>query len=141
MTLITSLKTYLATYSGLTSGAPLWVDYLGSTPTEYGITPLAGSRIVETHIDGSTIREFPFAFQSTESTADELERLENVGFYEAFADWLESQTKAGTLPTLATGKTATDIEATGQAYLYQQGESQTGVYQIQCKLTYKQVAP
>ena len=141
MSLISAVRTYLATYSGLTTGAPLWVDHLGQVPTEYGITPLGGARIVESNIDGSTVREFPFAFSSTESTADNLERLDNIGFYETFADWLESQTNAGAFPTLATGKTATKIEALEWAYLYQEGESSTGIYQIQCKLTYEQTAP
>lgn len=138
MSLITSVRTYLATYSGLATGAPIWVDLLGSNPTEYSISPLAGARIVENYIDGSTVREFPFAFSSSESTADNLERLDNIGFYETFADWLESQTNAGTLPTLASGKTATKIEALGWGYLFQEGESSTGIYQIQCKLTYDQ---
>ena len=138
MSMISSVKTYLATYTGLTTGAPLWVDHLGVTPTEYGIVPLPGTKIVETYIDGSSKREFPFAFQSTESTADDLERLESNGFYEAFSDWLETQTAAGTLPTLGAKQTATDIQALGWAYIYEQGQSSTGVYQIQCKLTYEQ---
>lgn len=141
MSVISALRTYLATYSGLVTGAPLWVDYLGQVATEYSITPLAGTRIIETNINDSTVREFPFAFQSTESTADNLERLENIGFYEAFADWLEAQTNAGALPTLATGKTAIKIQSLGWAYLYEQGTSGTGIYQIQCKLTYEQIAP
>jgi len=140
-TIIDAVQTYLKTYSGLASGAPVWVDFLGQSPTEYGIIPLPGARIVETYIDGSSIREFPFAFQSTESTADDLERFENNGFYETFADWLESQTLAGALPTMESGKTAEKIEALGWGFLFQQGESQTGIYQIQCKLTYKQNAP
>lgn len=138
MSLIDSVRTYLATYSELTTGAPLWVDYLGQVPVEYSISPLPGARIVETYLDNSTLREFPFAFSSTESTADDLERLANVGFYEAFADWLESQTEAGTLPTLESGKTAEIIESSGWGYLFEQGESQTGIYQIQCRLVYQQ---
>jgi hypothetical protein len=139
MSIISSVKTYLATYTGLTTGAPLWVDHLGANPTEYAVVPLAGSRIAERYIDGGSAREFPFAFQSMESTADELERLENSGFYEAFADWLESQSLAGTLPTLGAKQTATEIQALGWAYLYEQGQSSTGVYQIQCKLFYEQL--
>lgn len=138
MSIISAVKTYLATYTGLMSGAPIWVDYLGKTPTEYAVIPLAGTRIVERYIYGGSLREFPFAFQSTESTADELERLENNGFYEAFSDWLESQSLAGTLPTLATKQTATEIQALGWGFLYEQGQSGTGIYQIQCKLTYEQ---
>ena len=136
--IIESVKDYINTYSGLKESAPVWVDYIGSTPTEYSIIPLAGARIVETYLNDTTLREFPFALQSMESTADELERLETQGFYEAFAEWLESQTLADEFPALESGKVVTKIEATGWSYLYQQGESQTGVYQIQCKLTYEQ---
>lgn len=138
MSIIQSVRTYLATYTGLKTGAPLWVDYLGNNPSEYAVIPLAGGKVVETYIDGSSQREFPFAFQSMESTADDLERLENSGFFETFSDWLETQSEAGTLPTLAAGQTSELIEATGWGYLYQQGNSDTGVYQIQCRLVYQQ---
>ncbi len=138
MSLISALKTYLATYTGLASGAPIWVDYLGQKPTEYAVIPLAGTRIAERYIDGGSSRKFPFAFQSMESTADELERLENNGFYEAFSDWLDAQTVAGVLPTLGAKQTATEIQALGWGFLYEQGQSSTGVYQIQCELTYEQ---
>lgn len=138
MSVLSAVKVYLATYSGLAAGKPLWVDYLGTSPTQYAIVPLAGTKIVETCLDGGTTREFPFAFQSMESTADELERLENAGFFEAFSDWLETQTEAGALPNLGTKKLALKIEALGWAYLYEQGQSNTGVYQVQCRLTYEQ---
>ena len=141
MTIISALKTYLKTYSGLKEDAPVWVDALGPTPTEYAIIPLSGDKVIKTYIDGSSERSFPFAFQSMESTADELERLENIGFYEAFAAWLESQTNSDILPSLGTGKTTLSIEALGWGYLYQEGESKTGVYQITCRLTYEQDAP
>lgn len=137
-TIISALRTYLLTYSALKTGAPLWVDYLGPTPTQYAIVPLAGPIILEAYIDGGSSRAFPFAFQSMESTADDLVRLENNGFYEAFQAWLASQTLAGSLPTLDTGMTPTAIEATGWSYLFEEGESDTGIYQIQCRLLYDQ---
>jgi hypothetical protein len=138
MSIIQSVRTHLATYTGLKTGAPLWVDFLGNNPSEYAVIPLAGSKVIESYINGSSQREFPFAFQSMESTADDLERLENSGFFETFADWLETQSEAGTLPTLGTGQTSELIEATGWGYLYEQGNSDTGVYQIQCRLVYDQ---
>ena len=140
MSLLGAVQTYLKTYSELADGAPVWVDFLGSDGTQYSVIPLPGARIISEDIIGNTEREFPFAFQSMESTADDLERLETAGFYESFADWLESQSKAGTFPTLETGQTATKIESTGWAFLYEQGVSDTGIYQIQCKLTYEQEA-
>jgi len=138
MSIINALRTYLSTYESLKAGAPLFVDHIGDGPTEYAIIPLPGSQIVEEYVDGSSVREYPFAFQSAESTADDLERIENSGFYEDFAAWLESQTDAEDFPTLSSGKTPEKIEALGWAFLYQQGESDTGIYQIQCKLTYIQ---
>ena len=140
MTIISSIRSYLAGYSGLKTGAPLWVNYLSTVPAQYAIVPLGGQRRVETYIDASNhyLAEYPFAFQSMESTADQLERLENIGFYEAFAEWLDTQTEAGSLPTMDAKKTAESIEATGWGFLYEQGQSSTGVYQIQCKLVYEQ---
>lgn len=139
MSIILALKKYLNAYSGLKVGAPMWVDCLGVKEPGYSIVTLPGTRIVSTNIDGSTSREFPFAFRSRESTNEELERLENVGFYEEFNDWMEAQTELEVLPTLVTGKTATAIMTTGWAYLYEQGKLDSGVYQVQCKLAYDQV--
>ncbi len=138
MSIISALKTYIKTYTGLKTGAPVWVDYIGPNPTEYAIIPLPGSKIIEQYITGGSMREYPFAFQSAEYTADELERLETGGFFEAFADWLESQTLAGVLPTLGAKQTALEIEATSWAYLFEQGNSETGIYQVQCRLIYEQ---
>lgn len=140
MSLLSSLKTYLLTYNQLESGAAVLVDFLGKEATQYAVVPLPGTRILETHIDGSTIREFSFAIQSMESTADELERIDNSGFYEALAAWFETQTEANQLPALDAGKTATKIEATNWAFIFEQGESGTGIYQISCRLEYDQTA-
>jgi hypothetical protein len=136
--IISAIRDYIADYAELDSDAPVWVDYIGPKPTEYSVVPLAGSRVVEAYINGSTLREYPFAFRSMESTADDLARLENNGFFEAFADWLDSQTESDAFPTMNTGQTPELIEALGWGYLYEQGESETGIYQIQCRLVYKQ---
>lgn len=141
MSIIEAIQTYIADYDQLVENAPLWVDYIGKEPTQYAISPLPGARILETDILGGTTREFPFAFEMVELTEDDAKRLENIGFFEAFADWLETQTHDGEFPDLGEGKTAEKIEALGWGYLFDAGESGTGVYQIQCKLTYFQVAP
>lgn len=140
MSLISAVKTYLLTYTGLETGAPLWVNYLNEQPTGYSIVPLPGQRTVEDYIDGSSLREFPFAFQIMASTADEAARLDNIAFGETFSAWLEAQTKAGTLPTLESGKVSFSVEATQWGHLFQQGDSGTGIYQISCRLIYEQSA-
>lgn len=138
MTIIAALRAYLATCPALETGALLLVDHVGSTPFQYAIIPAPGTRIVSSFIDGGSIREFPFVFQTSTSTADDLERIENAGFNETFADWLEAQTEAENLPDLGSKKQAMSVEATSWGYLFEQGDSETGIYQIVCKLTYKQ---
>lgn len=138
MTIIDALRSYLYGYSDLKSGAPVWVNHLDAIPTSYSVVPLPGAKVIDEDLAGNKTCEYPFAFQSMESTADDLARLENIGFYEAFSEWLDAQTEAGSLPVLADGKEAEAIEATTWGYLFEQGQSQTGIYQINCKLTYWQ---
>lgn len=138
MTIISSLRTYIATCPLLDDGALILIDQLGQEPIQYAIIPLPGERIIEKYLNGSSLREFPFLFQTAESTADDLERIENAGFQEQFADWLEAQTESETLPDLGSNKTADSIEAVQWGYLYENGISDTGIYQISCKLVYRQ---
>ncbi len=137
MSMISAVRDYLLTYNAMT-GALIHVDALGKIPIEYAVIPVPGARKVEEYLDGKTKREFPFLIQSVFSTADEAERIENSGFYESLADWFESQTEAGSFPNLGSGKTAESIEAVAWAFVYEQGESATGIYQITCKLVYEQ---
>jgi hypothetical protein len=139
--IIEGLQDYLKAYTGLDDDAPLWVNYLGVEPVEYAIVPGPGARVIEEYINGSKLMSFTFAFELVDSTSDDIQRLESQGFFEAFADWLDAQTAAGTLPdelSLPSGKTADEIRAQGWGYLFEEGESQTGIYQIQCELTYDQ---
>lgn len=141
MSMISAIKTYIGTYNGLDATAALLVDVLGKEPTQYAIVPVPGARIVESYIDGSSKREYPFAIQSMQANGDDAERAAINAFYEALADWFDTQTEAGTLPTLDAGKTPEAVEALGWGFLQEFGESGTGIYQIQAKLVYKQVAP
>lgn len=137
MSMIESVRDFLLTYSGM-ANALIHVDALGNTPIEYAVIPLPGDRKIAEYLDGKTQREYPFLIQSVFSTADEAERIENSGFYETLADWLEEQSDAGNLPTLGSGKTAESINAVSWGFVYEQGESGTGIYQISCVLRYEQ---
>jgi len=139
MSILSSVKTFISTYSGLDSGAPLSSDNVGASPTWYGIYPVSGNPVIETYLDDTSRRQFPFVFRSVEYTMDELERLDNIAFFEGFAEWLETQSNAGNLPTLGSGKTPESIEAIDWAYLFEAGAT-TGIYQIRCQLIYEQDA-
>jgi hypothetical protein len=139
MSILSAIQTYIKTYGSLASNAPVLIDFLGVNPVGYSIVSLPGTTVVERYINGGSIREFPFALQAMFSTADDAERLDNLGFFEVFSAWLESQTEANILPTsLGTGRVSEKIEALGQAFLYEQGISGRGIYSVQCKLTYSQ---
>ena len=139
MSILSAIQTYIKTYGRLASNAPVLIDFLGESPVGYSIVSLPGSVIIERYLDDGSLREFPFALQAMFSTADDAERLDNLGFFEAFSEWLESQTEADILPTsLGTGRTSEKIEALGQAFLFEQGVSGRGIYSVQCKLTYTQ---
>jgi len=137
MSVIESVVTFIETYAGLDADAPVWVNYLGKTPTEYGIVPLPGGGVVNTYINGTEIIDFPFAFQSAESVADDPARVDNIAFLEAFSNWIKTQNDAGTFPTLGAGETPRKIESLGWGFLLEESESGTGVYQVQCNLEYR----
>ena len=138
MSVLSAIQTYIKTYSELKTDAPVWVNFMGEAPTEYSIVPLAGPQIIEEYITGKTSRVFPFALQSMESTMAELERVANQEFFEEFAEWLRTQSEASNFPTMGSGQTPFRIMALGHGVMLQQGDSQTGVYQIQCRLEYEQ---
>ena len=135
---ISAVKAYFQTYiTANDSGKPLWVNYLEAEPVSYSIVPIGGNRKVSTYIHGNSgEREFVFAFQSGRFTADDAERVGNIEFFESLAEWLDDQTEQNNLPTMPSGFNALGIEALGDGYLFEQGESTTGVYQIQCRLEY-----
>ena len=135
---IEAIKTFIATYTEIAANDPLTVDFLGTTLPGYSIVSLPGGGWVEKWLTGGGTKEYTFAFQSAFSTADEATRLENSGFFEAFATWMDTQTDADNLPVLPAGMTAERIEAVNQGFLYEQGVSDSGIYSINCRLIYDQ---
>lgn len=145
MTVLESVKDFIAEYSGLQqdseSDPALFVDHLKSELPSYSIDPIPAQVIIEEYIDESALCQFVFAFRVNFSTFEESTRLENSGFFEDFSAWLRSQTNSGNLPSLEAGKVARKIEARSWGTLFEQGESEAGIYQIQCVLEYKQPSP
>lgn len=140
MSVISAVREYFKTYTGLDDDAPVWINHLNGEPVSYSIIPIAGQQIVEEYLNGSTSREFGFAFQSVEYTLSEDVRLNTQEFFEELAAWLRSQSDAGTLPDMDAGQTPFKIEALDWGALVRQGVSETGVYQINCRLEYEQTS-
>jgi len=138
MSTLLAVATFIKTYPNLETGAPVTVDYAGENPAWYSILPTPSNPVIETYISGKEKRQFTFVFQAVGYTADDIERIDNISFFEAFASWLKSQTNSKILPVLEVGQTPQEIEALTWAYLFEEGVSDTGIYQIQCRLVYIQ---
>lgn len=139
-TIIESIRTFVATCPLLDDAFPVNVDYLSNETTCYSIEPVPSNSIIEQYIDGSSKRQFLFVLSSREPYGEDyLQNLTNNGFYQAFSEWLETQSKAGQFPTLVTGMTAQKISASGIGYVLETG-TDTARYQIQCSLEYEKGA-
>lgn len=112
------------------------VDKLGADPVGYEIAPLSCNPVVKKYVDGSSIRQFQFAFASRE-VYDEQQNMQNTAFYEQLQAWLEKQTDIGNLPKLGKGKKARDLQILSSGYVYDTGDS-TAIYQMELSLLYIQ---
>ena len=113
------------------------VDYLGDA-MEYSIDPLPCDPIIQRNTDGGAKKQYQFAFTSKEEyDQDARINIENSGFYEQFAEWLESRSFAGELPDLETGKSPVRIETMNSGYLYDV-DGENARYRIECRLIYSQ---
>ncbi len=137
MTMIEQVRKFLLTCEHLQSYGSyvvpnVTVDYLGADTVQYSIEPAPGSHILKSFIDGSKLRQFNFVFASIQPHgSDVLQNIENTGFYERFAKWLEEQTDAESLPA---GWEV--IESLTSGYLYAVQESKAR-YQMQCRVVYR----
>lgn len=138
MTIVESVKNYILTCPLLGDLGRLNIDFLPEDPDTYSIEGIPAQEILKTNIDGSTERQFVFVFAARLLYSEEVRNnIENSGFYEKFAEWLEQQTEADNLPELTGGRTATKIEAMSSGYLYDiSGDFANARYQIQCRLIY-----
>lgn len=138
MTIVESVKDFILTCPLLDDLKRLNIDFLPEDPDTYSIEGIPAPEIIKTYLDGSTERQFVFVFAARLFYSEEVRNnIENSGFYEQFAEWLEEQTEADNLPQLSGGKTASKIEAMSSGYLYDiAGDLTNARYQIQCRLIY-----
>lgn len=137
--IINSIRDFIKTCPYLSDFSKLInVDYLGEDTTSYSIEEIPVEPIMKRYINNDTVRQYDFIFASREDYgSDVLQNIENSGFYEKFAYWLELENNKGNLPQLSEGKTATKIITTSNGYAFQTDVNKAR-YQIQCKLIYFQ---
>ncbi len=117
------------------------VNALGGTPVEYAIESAVTSSIIQTYIDGSTVRQRQFNFNSREAySMDRVTAIQNESFYEDLCNWVEEQSILGNLPEMPEGCEAQAVNVLAPGFLFGATEG-TAHYQIQLQLQYFKEAP
>ncbi|MDU7363036.1 chloramphenicol resistance protein [Clostridium sp.] len=112
------------------------VNYLEGNPDTYSIEEVPINPIVRKYVNGDSIRQYAFIFTSREPYGiDVLQNIDNSGFYEKFADWIENNNDKGIFPLLDNGLETLAIEVTSTGYAFAVTED-TAQFQIQLRLKY-----
>ncbi len=112
------------------------VDALGSDPVEYALTAEVTSPVLKTYVDGSSIRQYQFNFNSRESySMDRVLAIQNESFYEELCDWVEGQSRAGNLPEMPEGCEALELAVLAPGYMLD-ADMVGARYQVQLQLKY-----
>jgi len=112
------------------------VNYLEPSPDTYSIEEIPIEPILKKYVNGDSIRQYAFIFTSREPYgADVLQNIDNSGFYEKFADWIEINNDNEILPILENGLEPLEIKVTSTGYAFAVTED-TAQYQISLRLKY-----
>ena len=112
------------------------VNYLDSNVDTYSIEEMPIEPILKRYINGDSIRQYAFIFTSREPYgSDVLQNIDNSGFYEKFADELETKNDNEIFPVLDSNLEVREIKVTSTGYAFAVSED-TAQYQIQLRLKY-----
>lgn len=117
------------------------VDALGSEPVEYAIETAVTSPVLKTYVDGSSIRQYQFHFNSREAySMDRILAIQNESFYEELCNWVEGQSASGNLPELPKGCEAQALTVLAPGFMLD-ATMENAFYQVQLQLQYFKEAP
>ncbi|MBU3107141.1 chloramphenicol resistance protein [Clostridium gasigenes] len=112
------------------------VDYLAEESTQYSIEEVPCEPVLKKYVNGDSVRQYQFIFCSREPYgADVLQNINNSGFFEKFADWVEKKNINSYLPILDEGCESTELKVLSNGYAFQVSEDKAR-YQIELRLKY-----
>ena len=137
---VENIRKWLRTCPAVKAGNRFSVDYLGANPTEYSIfvspSPLSFKTDILGNVNFNDRQDLNFIIASREAYgADVLQNLANLGFFDELIAWICAQNKTKNFPVIREGLVASIMPSLTQ-YLFEAG-TDSGRYQIQCKLTYR----
>lgn len=112
------------------------VNYLEPNTDTYSIEEIPIDPIMKEYINGDSLRQYAFIFTSREPYgADVFQNIDNSGFYEKFAEWVESNNDNEIFPILDNGLEPQEIKVTSTGYAFAVTED-TAQFQVQMRLKY-----
>ena len=137
--IIKALRDYIRTCPHLdtfNNAIKVNVNYLESNADTYSIEEVPIEPILKKYVNGDSIRQYAFIFTSREPYGvDVLQNIDNSGFYEKFANWIEEQNNNEIFPLLDNGLEVLEIKVTSTGYAFAVTED-TAQFQIQLRLKY-----
>lgn len=112
------------------------VNYLEPNVDTYSIEEMPIEPILKKYIDGSSIRQYAFIFTSREPySSDVIQNIDNSGFYEKFADEIETKNDNEEFPVLDDNLETLEIKITSTGYAFAVSED-SAQYQVNLRLKY-----
>lgn len=135
--LIECVRDFILTFPALDENGCLYVDYLGDQAIDYSVETVPCDPVFKRYTDGGCMKQFLFLFASREYySADVIQCIENLSFYEDFSSWINQKNRSGELPDLD-GRDPVSIEVLTGGYAFD-ADAETARYQIQLRLLYEE---
>lgn len=134
------LRTWLLDCPSLQAVAYFGADYLGENATEYAVISVPSNLRYRENILGKMVlretQEQNFIFAAKVPYGSDVQQnLDNLGFFQDVATWIQEQSRLGNLPEWDGGTvTAVSVSSTGAPM---QTGSDAARYQFQIKVIYK----
>ncbi len=136
-TIIAGLREYFL-QCPLLGENPLGVDYLPNKGEAYSIGGSPVSEVLQKFLRGGFRKQYSFEFRSVKDYGiDEVQNIDNSGFFEKLSEWLAEQSANKNYPQIGDTRQVELIEAQGTGYLFET-DANTGKYQIQCRIVYRE---
>jgi hypothetical protein len=137
MKIIESIRNYIGNLNCMTAFEnAINANFLDGEIDSFSIEEIPSNPIVKKYTDGSTLRQFQFAFCSREPYGQEIiQQIENSSFYEDFSNEIESKNNQGILPIGVNSIEPIELKIASSAYVVAT-EEDTAMYQINLNFKY-----
>lgn len=141
MKIIEAIRKYIGDLDCMsTFESAINVNYLAGETDSFSLEEVPCEPVLKPYLDGSSKRQFQFVFCGREPYGAEIiQNIENSGFYEDFANEIESKNNQGILPIGDSNIEPIELKVTSSAYVVaaNQGVTEdTAMYQINLNFKY-----